>query len=37
LQVAQRLYLMDTEIYLANSVEEAYQIIQHQSNISAER
>ncbi len=38
LQVAQRLYLIDTEIYLANSVEEAYQLIQqHQHSHSAER
>jgi hypothetical protein len=28
LQVAQRLYLTDTQIYLANSIEDAYQIIQ---------
>jgi hypothetical protein len=36
LQVAQRLYLTETEIYLANSVEEAYLIIQqHQRSVSA--
>jgi hypothetical protein len=36
LQAAQRTYLNEIEIYLANSVEEAYQIIQqHHRSISA--
>ncbi|MEO8612008.1 MAG: hypothetical protein ABI690_29195 [Chloroflexota bacterium] len=32
LQVAKRLYLIDTEIYMANSVEEAHQIIQQHTH-----
>jgi hypothetical protein len=33
LQVAKRLYLLDTEIYMANSVEEAHRIIQQHAHI----